>query len=287
MKYRFIDRYRFEFRVEKMCLVLGVARSAYYAWRHRAKSVRQKANERIVEKILQIHKMSRETYGSPRITAEIKTQGFQCSENRIARLMRVNAIMAKTKRRFKATTYSRHGLPVADNLLRKGVSYHRPNAVWVSDITYIPTSEGWLYLSAILDLFSRKVVGWAMSERISQDLVINALKKAVWKHSPGTGLVFHSDQGVQYASHACSDLLKRYGFLQSMSRRGNCYDNAFMESFFHTLKTEEVYFSKYRTRSDARQNIFSYIEGFYNRIRRHSALGYRSPLEFEQEAVLT
>ena len=225
--------------------------------------------------------MSRRTYGSPRITKELRENGVLCGKNRIARLMRLYGIYAKTKRRFKVTTHSNHNLPVAANLLKGQFQTDKPNKVWLSDITYIRTQEGWLYLSVILDLYNRQVVGWSMDERLTQDLVLQALQQALGRRKPDSGVVFHSDRGSQYAGHAFRNVLERHHFSQSMSATGNCYDNAVMESFFHTLKTEVVYFERYRTRAEARQSIFEYIEVFYNRIRRHSALGYLSPLEFE------
>lgn len=194
--------------------------------------------------------------------------------------MHLNSIYAKTKRKFKVTTQSRHNLPVAENLLNKPFATDRANKVWLSDITYIWTQEGWLYLSAVLDLFNREIIGWSMAESLHQSLVLNALQQAIGRRGPVSGIVFHSDRGSQYAGHAVQNLLQQHGFSQSMSSKGNCYDNAVMESFFHTLKIEVVYFEKYQTRAEARQSIFEYIEVFYNRIRRHSALGYLSPLEF-------
>ena len=284
MKYWFIESHRSEHRVEKMCRVLKVSRSGYYAFRGRGKSMRQLANERILAAIKEAHKESRRIYGSPRITDALRDGGIRCSENRVARLMRANGITAKMKRKFKATTDSNHNLPVAKNLLNRQFKVDRPNKVWVSDITYIWTTEGWLYLAVILDLFSRQIVGWAMSDKITQDIVINAFSQALWRRKPKAGLMFHSDRGSQYAADGFRSLLAGRGFIQSMSRKGNCYDNAVAESFFHTLKTEVIYHEKYLTRDQARQSIFEYIEMFYNRKRKHSTLGYRSPWEFEQEA---
>ncbi len=281
MKYAFIDEHRSGFRVKKMCRVLDISRSRYYAWRRRSKGVRQQEDERLLEKIKEAYAMSRRTYGSPRIAKELRENGVLCGKNRIARLMRLHGIYAKTKRRFKVTTHSNHHLPVAENLLRGQFQTDSPNKVWLSDITYIRTREGWLYLSAILDLYNRQVIGWSMDERLTQDLVIQALQQALGRRKPDSGVVFHSDRGSQYAGQAFKSVLEQHHFSQSMSAAGNCYDNAVMESFFHTLKTEVVYFERYRTRAEARQSIFEYIEVFYNRIRRHSALGYLSPLEFE------
>ena len=281
MKYVFIVGHCSEFRVKKMCQVLDVSRSRYYAGKRLCKSSRQLEDERLLEKIREAHKMSRDTYGSPRVTKELRANGILCGKNRIARLMRFHGIAAKMKRRFKITTHSRHNLPVAENLLNRQFAVDRPNKVWLSDITYIQTQEGWLYLSAVLDLFNRQVIGWSMNDRLTQDLVLNALEQALGRRKPESDAIFHSDRGSQYAGHAIRDVLKDHDLVQSMSGTGNCYDNAVMESFFHTLKTEVVYFERYRTRAEARQSIFEYIEVFYNRVRRHSSLGYLSPLEFE------
>jgi len=281
MKYAFIDEHRSGFRVKKMCHVLNISRSRYYAWRRRSKGLRQQENERLLERIKEAYKMGRRTYGSPRITKELRENGILCGKNRIARLMRIHGIYAKTKRRFKVTTHSNHNLPVAENLVNRQFEADKPNKIWLSDITYIRTQEGWLYLSAILDLYNRQVIGWSMNERLTQDLVLQALHQAMGRRKPGSGVVFHSDRGSQYAGYAFRSVLEQHHFSQSMSATGNCYDNAVMESFFHTLKTEVVYFERYRTRAEARQSIFEYIEVFYNRIRRHSSLGYLSPLEFE------
>lgn len=280
MKYQFIDDHRSWFKVKKMCRTFNISRSRYYAWRKRIQGPRQLENEILIESIKAVHKTSRQTYGSPRIAKELKAQGLPHGKNRIARLMSLNGICAKTKRKFKVTTQSRHNLPVAQNLLNKPFETDQANKVWLSDITYIWTQEGWLYLSAVLDLFNREIIGWSMAETLHQSLVLNALQQAIGKRRPFSGILFHSDRGSQYAANAVRDVLKQYGFSQSMSSKGNCYDNAVMESFFHTLKTEVVYFEKYQTRSQARQSIFEYIEVFYNRIRRHSALGYLSPLDF-------
>jgi transposase InsO family protein len=198
--------------------------------------------------------------------------------------MKKHGIVAKMRRRFKVTTHSKHTLPVAENLLQKPFVAGKANTVWVSDITYVRTDEGWLYLAAILDVYSRQIVGWSMKERLTQDLTIPALQQALGRRNPVAGLIFHSDRGVQYASHDFRNLLKRKGFIQSMSGKGNCYDNAIMETFFHTIKTELIYCERYRTKEEARRSIFEYIEVFYNRVRRHSALNYKSPTEFEQLA---
>jgi len=264
-----------------MCQTLEVTRSAYYAWKKRGQSNRQKEDEHLLDEIKTAYKASRKTYGSPRITVSLHSRGFSCSENRVARLMCENNIQAKTKRKYKATTDSNHDFAVAPNLLNQDFTAATPNQVWTSDISYVWTKEGWLYLAIILDVFSRQIVGWFTSNRMTRDLVINALKRALWRRKAGSGTIFHSDRGSQYASDDFKELLNNNNFIQSMSRRGNPYDNAITESFFHTLKTELVYFENYATRDQATQSIFEYIEIFYNRIRMHSALGYLSPEEFE------
>ena len=286
MKYWFMDQHCSTHGVQKMCRVIGASRSGYYGWKKQPQSKRQKDNEKILMEIRESHKNSRRAYGSPRITKDLHAAGTKCSENRVARLMKIHGIVGKAKKKFKATTNSKHNFPVAENLLKQNFAAQKPNTVWVSDITYIWTLEGWLYLAVILDLYSRRVVGWAMSDRLTSDFVIKALHQAIGRRNPGSFCIFHSDRGVQYASADFRNMLNSYGFIQSMSRKGNCYDNAVAESFFHTLKTEHVYDYRYETRADARQSIFDYIEIFYNRQRRHSALGYRSPILFELEAMV-
>jgi transposase InsO family protein len=285
MKYRFIKDNRSSWPVEKMCRALRVSRSGYYAWQKGRQSRRHADNLVLLERIQELHRASRGIYGSPRIFDDLREEGFQCGKNRVARLMRRNGIVSKVKRKFKVTTTSRHTLPVADNLVARQFSVAAPNRVWVSDITYLWTAEGWLYLTVILDLYSRSVVGWSMSDRLTTDLALKALGHALLRRRPAAGLLFHSDRGSQYASEEFRRMLRRHGIVQSMSRAGDCYDNAVAESFFHTLKTEHVYFERYQTRSEARQSIFDYIEVFYNRQRRHSALGSVSPVAFEAAAM--
>lgn len=285
MKYWFMDQHRSTHGVQKMCRVIGASRSGYYRWKRQPQGKRQKENEKILVEIKEAHTNSRRIYGSPRIAEELQGKGIPCGENRVARLMKINGIAGKAKKKFKATTNSEHALPIAENLLNQNFKAEKPNTVWVSDITYIPTREGWLYLAVILDLFSRQVVGWAMSDRLTSGFVVRALYQAIGRRHPASGCIVHSDRGIQYASKDVRDVLSAYGFIQSMSRKGNCYDNAVAESFFHTLKTEHVYDYRYETRAEARQSIFDYIEMFYNRQRRHSALGYRSPVSFELEAM--
>jgi transposase InsO family protein len=270
-----------------MCQVLGVSRSGYYLWEKHNRCCRQKDNERLLVHIRDAYAKGRGTYGSPRVTAELRSNGIQCGKNRVAHLMKSNGIKAKTKRRFKATKKSKHDFLVADNLLNQRFSAEMANKIWVSDITYIWTREGWVYLAAILDVFNRKIIGWSMDGRLSHEVIADALRKAIRKQRPDSGVMFHSDRGTQYTSYAFRDLMDQHGFVQSMNSTGNCYDNAVMESFFHTLKTELVYFEKYRTRQEAKGSVFEYIEVFYNCVRRHSALNYCSPVEFERKARVT
>ena len=281
MKYQFIENNRSTFAVEKMCRAFKVSKSGYYAQNKRGRSNQTADNEKLGLEIRTAHKQSHERYGSPRITKELNAQGTPCSKNRVARRMRKNGIVAKTKRRFRITTKSKHSHPIAENKLNQDFSAKGPNQVWVSDITYLWTREGWLYLAVVMDLFSRKIVGWSMSQSLGQEIVLQALGHALQRRHPAPGLIVHSDQGVQYACLAMRRLLAKHGITQSMSGKGNCYDNAVAESFFHTLKTELVYFEDYQTRAEARGSIFEYIEVFYNRERRHSALSYLSPMHFE------
>ena len=285
MKYWFMDQHSSSHGVQKMCRVIEASRSGYYRWKRQPQSTRHKDNEKILMEIRAAHTRSRRTYGSPRITEDLRARGTMCGENRVARLMKIHGIVGKAKKKFKATTNSKHNLPVAENLLNQNFVAEKPNTVWTSDITYVPTLEGWLYLVVVLDLYSRQVVGWAMSDRLTSGFVVKALYQAIGRRHPASGCIFHSDRGVQYASTDFGDVLRAYGFIQSMSRKGNCYDNAVAESFFHTLKTEHVYEYRYESRAEARQSIFEYIEMFYNRQRRHSALGYRSPVSYELEAM--
>jgi putative transposase len=279
MKYRFMEKHRDTFKVRRMSKVLGVSRSGYYTWRIRRPSARQQDNEQLLEHIWDAHRRSRRLYGSPRITAELNDQGMRCSKNRVARIMRDNRIQAEVRKKFKKnTTDSRHNYALAANLL---IERKQTEGVWAADITFIPTFEGWLYVSAVMNVRSRRIIGLSMSHKLSQELTSAALKDAVSRQKPPEGLIHHSDRGRQYASYVYQDLLKRYGMRASMSRSANCYDNAFMESFFGTLKREWVHERRYRTRQEARLSIFEYVEVFYNRIRRHSALGYRSPEQYE------
>lgn len=268
-----------------MLRVLGVSTSGYYAWKRNPGSTRKNENLRLVTHIKAVHEESGKTYGSPRIHAELCSRGIRCGKNRVARLMKQKGIQSRHKRKFKATTDSNHQLPVYENRLNRSFDVSAPNTSWVADITYIWTREGWLYLAVLLDLFSRRIIGWSMSERMEKQLVIDALLMALGQRRPAVGMLHHSDRGSQYASKEYQALLRDAGISCSMSRKANCWDNAVSESFFSTLKREWVQGKRYRTRSEARGDIFYYIETWYNRKRRHSTLGYLSPAEFELRAA--
>ena len=285
MRYVFIKGHRSEFPVKKMCLVLKVGRSGYYRWSVCEASDREQQNLRLIDEIRKIHEASRRIYGVPRIHAELKSLGFTCSKNRIYRLMKKAGIRSRIKRKYRATTNSKHSLPVAPNLLNQKFNATVPNEIMTGDITYIWTEEGWVYLAVVLDLYSRKVKGWSVNERMDVGLVVDAFNQAVY-NIQGTGKqIFHSDRGSQYAAGDFRKELENHRILQSMSRKGNCYDNAVTESFFHSLKVEWLSFMRFSTRQQARSAIFEYIEIFYNRQRRHSSLGYMSPVQFEQQTL--
>ena len=281
MKYRAIQDHASRFPVRLMCRALRVSSAGYYAWATRPESERAKANRALLVAVRAIHEQSRRTYGSPRITRDLREAGHGAGENRIARLMRTDGIRAKTVKKWRATTDSAHRFPVAANTLNRQFAVNEPNRVWAGDITYVWTDEGWLYLAVVLDLYSRAVIGWAMGSRLTASLATEALTMAIWRRKPAKGLLHHSDRGVQYASGDYQGLLASAGIACSMSRKGNCWDNACVESFFGTLKKELVHDRRYLTREHAKQEIFEYIEVFYNRARRHSTLGHRSPAEFE------
>jgi len=282
MRFQFIKDHRDEFPVRRMCNELNVSPSGYYAWRERPVSAREMANRELYNKIEAVYNDNRGVYGSPRICRELKEQGIACSENRIARLMRLRGLRAKQFRRFKSTTKRNKAHRAAPNLLKRNFVADQPDQVWLSDITYIPTLEGWLYLAAVLDLCTRRIVGWAMSDRMTSALTISALKMALQHRQPAAGLIHHSDQGSQYTDGTYQVLLKDHGIRVSMNGAGSWYDNAPMESFFGTLKSELVYHCAYHTRNEAKSDVFLYIESFYNRRRRHSALDYLSPEAYEQ-----
>jgi putative transposase len=273
-----------EHPIQTLCWHLEVSASGYYDWQRRRLSPgpRALAEETLRQEISQIHAQSRQTYGSPRIAKELRKKGRCHGRNRVARLMKEKKLCGRQKGRYRVqTTDSNHDHPIAPNRLAQAPKATKPNQAWVSDITYIETKEGWLYLAAILDLFSRKIVGWAMSERIDTVLVLNALAMALRHRNPPANLLLHSDRGVQYASADYRQALQRAGITASMSRRANCYDNATMESFWSTLKLDLVYRRSFASRAQARLEIFDYVEAFYNRQRAHSALDHRSPVDFE------
>jgi transposase InsO family protein len=282
VKYAFIQAHQAVFSVSRMCRVFEVSRSGFYEWANRPDCARKQADRQLEGEIKQAFEDSRENYGTRRIQQTLRDQGRQVSRARIGRLMRQHGLRCKTRRRFRATTNSNHSLPVAPNHLDRQFQVAEPERAYVGDITYVATGEGWLYLAVFLDLFSRQVVGWAMSAWVTTDLVIDALQMARWRRRPGKGLLVHTDRGSQYASGRFQALLKDQGYVCSMSRKGNCWDNAPAESFFHTLKTELIHHRRFETREQAKQEIFEYIEVFYNRQRKHSTLGYRTPVEFEQ-----
>jgi transposase InsO family protein len=282
MRFRLIADHRDVWPVRVMCDALSVSPSGFYAWRSRSESPRKIANRELLVDIRRVHAQHRERYGAPRIHAELRAEGHAISRKRVARLMRRHGIRAPAPRRYRVcTTDSRHSLPVAENLLDQNFVADRPDQVWLADITYIPTGEGWLYLAVILDLFTRKVVGWAMRDHLRAELTIAALTMAIQRRRPAAGLIHHSDRGSQYAAGDYRDILKAAAIVQSMSRKGNCWDNAPMESFFGTLKTELVHRGEYPDRDAARRDLFGYIEGYYNRQRRHSAIGYITPEQAE------
>jgi len=286
VKYACIQCHAGTYAVTLMCRVLRVSRTGYYAWLCRPPSARARANLALLTAIRAVHRHSRHTYGSPRVTRELQAQGYRCSEPRIARLMRAAGVQGKRRRRFRVTTDSRHGEPIAPNRLQRQFAVNAipdVDRVWASDITYVPTQEGWLYLAVVLDLASRRVIGWAMRHTLERGLTLDALQMALAHRQPAPGVVHHSDRGSQYACGDYQALLAVHRMTCSMSRKGDCWDNAVVESFFATLKTELVEDATWATREAARTAIFEYIEGWYNRERRHSSLGYRSPMLYEVE----
>jgi transposase InsO family protein len=286
MTYRFIHEHKGQWPVRWLCATLEVCPAGYYAWRQRPRAPREQRRDTLLVEVRAIHAQFKARYGSPRTQAELVARGHACCVNTVARLMREHGIAAKTARKFRCTTTdSDHDLPVAENLLGRQFDASVANEVWLADITYIPTREGWLYLAAVEDLYSRRVVGWAMAEHMDSRLVVDALALAVQRRLPGEGLLAHSDRGSQYASEHYQRLLARHGITCSMSRRADCWDNAPMESFFASLKKELVHGADFATRAQARAAIFEYIEVFYNNQRRHSSLGYVSPAEYEQSCT--
>jgi len=281
MTFRFIDAQREQWPVRGLCQTLDASKAGYYAWRDRPISAAQQRRDGLLVEIQAVHAQVKGRYGSPRMHAELQDRGRRCCVNTVARLMRKSGIAAKTTRKFRHTTDSNHDRPVAPNLLRRHFDPAQANEAWVSDITFVPTREGWLYLAVVEELFSRLVVGWAMDARMSSRLVVEALAMAVQRRLPGEELLAHSDRGSQYASEHYQRLLKAHGITCSMSRKADCWDNAPMESFFASLKKELVHHEDYQSREEAQASIFEYIEVFYNRQRRHSKLGFKSPTEYE------
>jgi transposase InsO family protein len=283
MKHAFIESHRSMHRVDHLCAAVGVSRSGYYAGRRRPESHRAQANRTLLDQIQRLHTRNREAYGAVKTWWALKEEGIACGRHRVRRLRRGNGIEARRMRRFKAAYAGRNSDPAAPNHLNRQFAVPAPNRVWAGDITFISTRRGWLYLAVLLDLYSRRVIGWAMSHRPDGQLVLDALGMAVAHRRPSPGLIHHTDQGIQYASHLYQDRLKKHGLLPSMSRKGNCYDNAVVESFFSSLKNEWVFHQTFLDRDQARAALFDYIELFYNRTRRHAALAYQSPVQFEEQ----
>ena len=282
MRYAFIDQHCDSYPLQTLCTVLQVSDSGFVAWQQSEGPTKWLSDSKLLELIREIHDETKAAYGSPRIFLELKGRGIPVSKGRVERLMREHGVRGRHKRRFKATTDSQHTLPVAPNRLDQNFKAMRPDEVWTADITYLATGEGWLYLAVVLDLYTRQIVGWAMRERMTQDLVIDALRMAWFRRRPSRGLMHHSDRGSQYCSHDFQKQIAEYGMLASMSRKGNCWDNAPSESFFNSLKNERVHGTRYPTRNDARADVFEYIEVFYNRVRRHSSINGISPASFYQ-----
>lgn len=290
MRFALIDAEKAHYPVDVLCAVLEVSRSGYYAWKRRPAPARAKADEQLGVEIVAAHRRSRGTYGSPRVHADLRAKGLRVGKKRVERLMREKGIAAQRKRRFRRTTDSNHQSPIAPNVLERDFTQEAPNQAWVTDVTYIFTAEGWLYLAVMIDLFSRRVVGWATSDTNDRGLALEALNQALRARRPHVGLVHHSDRGSPYASEDYRNALRDRGITASMSRTGDCWDNAVAESFFATLKGELVDHERYTTRAAAVASIGDYIERFYNPQRRHSHLGYVSPIEFElrsQTAAVT
>jgi transposase InsO family protein len=285
VRFAFVKAHRQRWPVASMCRVLQVSRSGFFAWLKRPPSPRQRRQQELIEKIKAAHQQNRELYGSPRVHRALLIDGQSVSRNTVAKRMRQAKIRAKTKRKFvPRTTDSAHRQPVAGNLLNRDFTAAGPDRKWVADITSVPTQQGWLYVAAVLDLFSRRIVGWSMADHLQTDLVRDALQMALQQRCPAAGLLHHSDRGVQYASEDYQHLLADHGIQVSMSGKGDCWDNAVMESFWATLKTELIHQKQYATRPEAKLSIFEYIEGFYNRKRLHSSLDYVSPEAFEAAA---
>lgn len=279
MKYAWIDGQRHDYPLQALCGLLAVSTSGYADWKACGGPTQWLSDGQLLGLIRSVHVESKQAYGSPRITAELKDRGIPVSRERVRRLMQAQGIRARHKRRYKVTTDSKHTLPVAPNLLNRQFETAGPEQAWTADITYIPTREGWLYLAVVMDLYTRMIVGWSMDSRMTRELVMNALHMARFRRKPQPGLLHHSDRGSQYCSGNYQALLAECGMVASMSRKGNCWDNAPMESFFNSLKNERVFHENYATREEAKRDLFDYIEVFYNRRRRHSALRYKCPAQ--------
>jgi putative transposase len=277
VRYAFIEQHGDSYPRQMLCTALQVSDSGFTSWQRSDGPKKWLSDSELLKRIREIHEETKAAYGSPRIYQELKGFGIPVSKGRVERLMREHGLRGRHKRRFRATTDSKHTLPVAPNRLEQNFATERPDQVWTADITYVATAEGWLYLAIVLDLYTRQIVGWAMRERMTKELVIDALRMAWFRRRPPPGLIHHSDRGSQYCSHDFRKQLAAYGMLASMSRKGNCWDNATSESFFNSLKNERVHGSRYETRDAARADLFDYVEVFYNRSRRHSALGGQSP----------
>ena len=282
MRFRLIDAAKREFPIQRLCKVLDVSPSGYFAWKNRPASRRQREDLVLLAHVRSAFSLSHETYGSPRMTHELREQGLAAGRRRVARLMRENGLRARQPRRFRRTTDSQHAFPVAPNRLDQDFTAAAPDEKWGADLSYIWTREGWLYLAVVIDLHARRVVGWAAGDRLHKELALAALRRALVVRRPAAGLLHHSDRGSQYCSDAYQAELRRHGIVVSMSGRGNCYDNAMVETFFKTLKSELVWRTAFQTRTEAIEALTRYIDGFYNPRRRHSALGFVSPIQFEK-----
>lgn len=285
MKYAWIEEHRDRFHVTRMCRQFDVSRTGYSQWRRRAPSDRATANAVLDAQVAAVHAGSKRSYGRPRIVRGLREQGVQVGHERVRKSLKRQGLRPVYKRPYRVTTDSAHHKPIAPNILERRFDGWRVNQAWVADITYVATGEGWLYLACVMDLASRRIVGWSMSERISADLVCQALKSAYWQRKPAAGLIMHSDRGSQYASTSYRQLIKDYRMSQSMSRRANCWDNAAMESFFKTLKVEHTHLLRYDTRALAKLDIVDWIEGFYNHKRMHSSIGYKTPVAVESSLM--
>lgn len=278
-----MNEYKQEFKIKSMARVLGVSRSGYYAWLKPRQNDKEQEQAFLTENIRRVFNESRRSYGSPRIYRQLKTEGISCGRHRIAKLMRDSAIVARKKRKYKKPVTQRHDRSFAANILNRQFNHAKPNRAWVSDVSYFWTKSGWLHLAIVMDLFSRRVIGWSMGLRVDKDLTLAAFNMALLNRNPKNRLIHHCDQGAEYTNHQYQDILQNHDIISSMSHSGNCYDNAVAESFFKTIKTELAKKQKFNTIEEARAAIFEYIEIFYNRKRLHSTLGYVSPVEYERK----